>query len=243
MKAMILAAGLGTRLKPWTLSHPKALVPVGGVPMLERVIASLESQGFDRILVNVHHFAGQVTDFLARRRFRSVVGVSDESGRLLDTGGALVGARGFFKGEEGVLVHNVDILGNARLADLMEAHRCLGAGATLLVSQRESNRKLVFNGEMDLRGWHDVRNDVYRPEAFRPEEEDRELAFSGIHVVGGACVSEMEEMMGRDPFPVMDYYLAPWRRLPVMGHEAEGLRLIDIGKPESLERASELLDG
>ena len=114
MKAFILAAGLGTRLKPWTLSHPKALVPVGGVPMLERVIRRLENEGFDYIVVNVHHFASQITDFLKARAWQARIEVSDETDLLLDTGGALVHAAPLLcRDSEPFLIHNVGILSDA----------------------------------------------------------------------------------------------------------------------------------
>lgn len=121
MKAMILCAGLGTRLRPWTLSHPKALVPVGGVPMLERVIDKLRSQGFDYIVVNVHHFPEQIVDFLRQRDLGVKIAVSDESDRLLDTGGAIMKAEELLRFSDGpVLVHNVDILSDADLRGLMQ---------------------------------------------------------------------------------------------------------------------------
>ena len=123
MKAMILCAGLGTRLRPWTLSHPKALVPVGGVPMLERVIDKLRSQGFDYIVVNVHHFPEQIVDFLRQRDLGVKIAVSDESDRLLDTGGAIMKAEELLRFSDGpVLVHNVDILSDADLRGLMQRH-------------------------------------------------------------------------------------------------------------------------
>ncbi|MDE6382409.1 MAG: NTP transferase domain-containing protein, partial [Muribaculaceae bacterium] len=121
MKAFILAAGLGTRLRPWTLEHPKALVPVGGVPMLERVILRMRDQGFDDITVNVHHFADQIVDFLNARDFGVAVHISDERERLLDTGGAILHASRFLAADPApFLVHNVDILSDAPHASLME---------------------------------------------------------------------------------------------------------------------------
>ncbi len=121
MKAMILAAGLGTRLRPWTLEHPKALVPVGGVPMLERVIVRLKDEGFDEIVVNIHHFGDQIIDFVRSKDFGVKIFISDERGELLDTGGGLVYARELL-GEDPVLVHNVDILSNADLKSFMRKH-------------------------------------------------------------------------------------------------------------------------
>lgn len=241
MNAMILAAGLGTRLRPWTLRHPKALVPVRGVPMLKRVIDSLAGQGFDRIVVNVHHFSSQVVDYVRSVDFGVEVSVSDESGCLLDTGGGIVKAcsTDWMQGES-VLVHNVDILSNADLGELMRVHETRGDDSTLLVSRRDSRRRLVFDGNMNLRGWHDVADDRYRPDGFMPEEGMTEYPFSGIHVVGPRLVAEMRELMGEGPFPVMDYYLSPLRKSIVRAHVQTSLRLIDIGKPATLSQANGL---
>lgn len=242
MKAMILAAGLGTRLRPWTERHPKALVPVAGVPMLERVIMKLKSEGFSYIIVNVHHFAGQIIEFLASRDFGVEISVSDESGMLLDTGGGLVKATELLSVEDGpLLVHNVDILSDASLRRLMESHSSGTDAATLLVSDRESSRRLVFGGDMGLRGWHHLGEERFRPEGFMPCEGDLEYAFSGIHVVGADMLSEMRALMGECAFPVMDYYLSPLRKCKVRGHVQTGLSLIDIGKPATLSQADELL--
>ncbi|MDE6142832.1 MAG: NTP transferase domain-containing protein [Muribaculaceae bacterium] len=241
MNAFILAAGLGTRLKPWTLTHPKALVPVGGVPMLERVVLKLKSQGFDNIVVNVHHFASQIVDFLKGKDYGVRVSVSDETGRLLDTGGGLVKARGLFDFSCGpVLVHNVDILSDADLGRLMGRHCSGGQDATLLVSLRESGRKLVFGEGMELCGWHNLSDGRYRPSGFVPGSGCREYAFSGIHVVGEKCFWEMSCLFGDIAFPVMDYYLNPSRECVVRGSLEKSLRLIDIGKPATLLQADKM---
>ena len=239
MKAMILAAGLGTRLRPWTLEHPKALVPVGGVPMLERVISRLKEQGFDDITVNVHHFPEQIKEFIRARDFGVRITISDESDQLLDTGGGLVKASRVF-GDEAVLIHNVDILSNADLGNLMRRHLASGASGTLLVSDRDSSRKLIFNDEMELKGWHHLEKGLYRPVGFEAEESDREYAFSGIYVASGAMRDEMLRMFGKRAFPVMDYFLSPERRESVIGLSADHLKLIDIGKPATLEAAQSL---
>lgn len=244
MKAMILAAGLGTRLRPWTEHHPKAFVPVKGVPMLERVIVKLRGEGFDMIVVNVHHFADQIRDFLSSRDFGVRIAVSDESGCLLDTGGGLVKAKNLLDPEAGpVLVHNVDILSDASLRTLVEKHEASHDVATLLVSDRVSERKLVFDGDMALRGWHNLKDGRYRPEGFVASEDLREYAFSGIHVVGAEMLREMESLLGTGSFPVMDYYLSARRQGRVGGWVQRGLRLIDIGKPATLSQADAVLDG
>lgn len=237
---MILAAGLGTRLKPWTDSHPKALVPVKGVPMLERVIVNLKSQGFERITVNVHHFAEQVLKFLRERDFGVSISISDESGQLLDTGGAILRARHLLDLESGpVLIHNVDILSDADLGALMRSHEASGADSTLLVSDRESSRKLIFDHEeMTLEGWHNEKLDIYKPAGFIPTAGDREYAFSGIHVVGKDLVEDMARLEQEEKFSIMDFLLRPENTCDIRGYLKRGLRLIDIGKPETLERAN-----
>lgn len=236
MQAMILAAGLGTRLRPWTLEHPKALVPVRGVPMLERVILRLKEQGFTKIVVNVHHFASQIVEFLQSHDFGVQIVVSDETDQLLDTGGAILNAAPLFENGP-VLVHNVDILSNANLAELMRAHEQTGADSTLLVSDRASSRKLIFDKDMRLRGWHNLKEGIYKPEGFVSEEGYREYAFSGIHVVGESVLEEMRRIEREPKFSIIDFLLSPEQHCDVRGYLQEGLELIDIGKPATLERA------
>lgn len=237
MEAFVLAAGLGTRLRPWTLSHPKALVPVGGIPMLERVILNLRGEGFSGVTVNIHHFGEQIVDFLDNHDFGVKINVSDERDELLDTGGGLVRASRFF-GESAVLVHNADILSNAHLGQLMERHRESGADVTLLVSRRESSRKLIFDQAMNLRGWHNIKENRFRPERVQLKPDDREYAFSGIYVVGYKAREEMRLIFGDTPFPVMDYLLSEKRSSTVVGVVDPSLHLIDIGKPETLRQAN-----
>lgn len=238
MKAMILAAGLGTRLKPITDKIPKALVEVGGIPMLERVLMTLKLQGFDDITVNVHHFAGMIKDFLGSRDFGVKIKISDESEELLDTGGGIVKASSLLFGddENPVLIHNVDIISNADLGQVMS-----GDGTTLLVSDRESSRKLIFDKEMNLRGWHDLRNDRYRGESLEGESERNEYAFSGIYKITKQAAEEMRGLMGEGKYSVMDYFLHPERKENIKGYLDKTLRLIDIGKPATLSQASDML--
>lgn len=239
MKAMILAAGLGTRLRPWTLEHPKALVPVGGVPMLERVIVRLREEGFDDIVINIHHFGQQIIDFVKSKDFGLTVRISDERGSLLDTGGGIVHARELL-GEEPVLIHNVDILSNADLRKLMVEHERSQAGGTLLVSDRASSRKLIFDADMNLRGWHNLEKSLYRPAGFISWQSDREYAFSGIYVTSGGMREEMRHLYGDRPFPVMNYFLSGKREERINGMADERLQLIDIGKPATLIKAQNL---
>ena len=242
MKAMILAAGLGTRLRPWTLEHPKALVPVGGIPMLERVIESLKLQGFDEIVVNIHHFGEQILDFLAEKDFGIRIDVSDERGRLLDTGGGILAAGEIlFSGDEApFLVHNVDILSNADLESLMRHHEGNGNDVTLLTSDRDSSRRLIFDDGGVLRGWHNLSSDEYRPAGFLPSASDHESAFSGIYVIGKRGwerLKEYSEKIGTASFPIMDFFLSACSEGGIGEFKAKDLHLIDIGKPASLKQA------
>ena len=240
MKAMILAAGLGTRLRPWTLAHPKALVPVGGIPMLERVILSLRSQGFDHLVVNIHHFGNQILEFLSSKDFGVRIDVSDEREQLLDTGGGIVKAGKFLcEDDEPFLIHNVDILSDADLGSLMRTHSESEAEATLLTSVRESSRKLLVNADGHLAGWKNLSTLETRPSGITPDDYDKEVAFSGIHVMSPSIVEKMALINDKSPFPIMDYYLNNVGKDDIRCQIMD-FRLIDIGKPETLEIANSL---
>ena len=185
MKAMIFAAGLGTRLKPLTDHMPKALVPVAGRPMLEHVILKLKAAGFNELVINIHHFGEQILDFLrANQNFGLTIHISDERDCLLDTGGGIRKAEPFFRGNEPFLIHNVDILSDTDLKALYEYHRQSGNDATLLASRRKTIRYLLFDDEKRLCGWINKDTLQTKPEgfAYNPEHH-HEYAFSGIHVI------------------------------------------------------------
>lgn len=250
MKAFIPAAGLGTRLRPFTLSHPKALVPVDGVPMLERVIERLKTQGFDDFVINLHHFGNQIRDFVkSKNDFGVRIRFSDESERLLETGGALLhAARLLGENDEPFIIHNVDILSNGDLRGLMKIHEESGSAATLLVSERDSSRRLLFDDAMNLCGWHNVSKGWYRPENAAEELNKglkgkifQEMAFSGIHVMSPSAIfQEMIRQKRAGVFSVIDFYLEAISSIVIKGEKSPDLQLIDIGKPESLTRASKL---
>jgi len=242
MKAMLLAAGLGTRLRPWTLSHPKALVPVEGIPMLERVLGKLAASGFDDITVNVHHFASQIVEFLRDNKFDANISVSDESAQLLDTGGGILHAAGRLgRDSEPFLVHNVDILSDANLSQLMNAHSRSDADVTLLVSGRESSRKLAFSHDGLLKGWVSSSGET-KPSGFEMQPDYRLAAFSGIYTMNPSLFPLMRDEYGSNPFPIMDFFLSNLNNIRIRAHFVETLHLIDIGKPETLARASGLLN-
>lgn len=242
MKAMIFAAGLGTRLKPLTDHMPKALVTVAGKPMLEHVINKLKSAGFDEIVINVHHFPGQIIDFLKENdNFGIQIHISDETELLLDTGGGIKKAASFFAGNEPFLIHNVDILSNVDLKALYDYHRTSGNDATLLVSPRKTVRYLLFNEENRLCGWANKDTLQTKPEGFiyRPSVQ-KEYAFGGIHVISPTLFNYMgDEWTGK--FSIMDFYLQTCQKARLGAYAKEDLQLIDIGKPETLAQAEDFV--
>ncbi len=230
MNAMIFAAGLGTRLKPLTDTMPKALVPVEGKPLLGHVLDKLHAEGFDNIVVNVHHFASQIINFLKD----SDVKVSDESGTLLETGGGLKKAMPLFGNDKHVLVHNVDILSNVNLKDFYESS--LDNYATLLVSSRQTKRYLLFDDDMRLVGWTNIETgEVKSPYKNLNPEVCRKYAFSGIHCVSHSLSLLMEEWGER--FPIMDFYLQHCGDIIIKGIIKDDLRLMDVGKIGTLSEA------
>ena len=244
MKAMIFAAGLGSRLKPLTDTMPKALVPVAGCPMLEHVILKLKASGFTEIVINIHHFGEQIIDFLKTNNdFGLTIHNSDERDRLLDTGGGIRKARLFFENSgEPFLVHNVDILSDMNLKELYDFHMQSGSVATLLASRRTTSRYLLFDTERKLRGWINKDTGQVKPEGFHYDESlYREYAFSGIHVFSPAVFRLMEAPRWEGKFSIMDFYLATCGQTDYSGYLAEKLELIDIGKPETLARAEEFV--
>jgi MurNAc alpha-1-phosphate uridylyltransferase len=238
MDAMILAAGQGTRLRPITEHTPKALVRVGGVPMLERIALRLVEAGVDRLVVNVHHHADQVRSFIEEKDgFGVEVRISEEQPEALETGGGLLHAREHFRLDRPFLLHNVDVICGTDLAALYEAQRGSDALATLAVSDRPSSRVLRF----DDRG---LQARVHRRdgtvEAARPAEgETRDVAFAGIHALSPAFFDLVEE---RGAFSIMTPYL----RLAGAGHRIAPLDIgrdlwLEVGDPERLERARRFL--
>lgn len=239
MKAMILCAGLGTRLRPWTLEHPKALVPVGGIPMLKRVSDHLAEIGFDRQVVNVHHFASQIVDYINGGNLKAPdMKISDESECLLDTGGGILHARKFLDIDDSpFLIHNVDILSDADLNDLMEYHYVSGNDVTLLVSDRDSSRKLLFREDMCLKGWMNLKTGESKPASLEITAKDQLSAFSGIYVMSPSVFKAMDSEGFSGSFPIMSFFLDSIGKVKIGGYMQEDMHLIDIGKPDTLSMA------
>lgn len=236
---MIFAAGLGTRLKPLTDRIPKALVTVGGKPLIDRVIDKLVSAGVTEIVVNVHHHAQQLIDHLRQGSWGARISISDERAELLDTGGGLRHAAPLFtEPDEPVLIHNVDILSNADLAALYAAHRTSDADALLLVSQRETKRYLLFDDEGRLRGWTNIATgEVRSPYPDLDVTRLHRLAFSGIHSFSPRLFERMKGWPAK--FSIIDFYLSVCADARICCHVQPGLQLLDVGKIDTLHEADQ----
>ena len=236
MKAMVLAAGLGTRLRPLTNDRPKALVQVGGRTMLEIVLERLRTFGVDEVIVNTHHFAAMMGGYFeAHGNFGMRIEISPEE-TLLDTGGGLKKAAWFFlEGERGepFIVHNVDVISDIDLAAMVRFHQEQGALATLAVQARATKRPLLFDAEGQLRR---------RAAAGGANAEPgmQELAFSGIHVLSPRIFASITE---QGAFSIIDTYI----RLAAQGEKiaafrADGYYWRDLGRPENVEQAARDLE-
>lgn len=231
MKALILAAGLGTRLMPLTADTPKTLVTVNGVTLLEIAIRKLAEAGFNEIIVNVHHHAAKVKDFIRDHTFPgAAIAISDESGLLLDTGGAILNARPFLDGNEPFLVHNVDVISNIDLHLLKESHDIKNSLATLSVIDRKTRRYFLFDDELRLAGWTDTSTGE-KKWVGNPLKEARQLAFSGIHIIEPDIFDLFEEK-GR--FSIIDAYLSLAKKRPIFGYIQDDAVWFDVGKPDQI---------
>ena len=242
MKALIFAAGLGTRLRPLTDTMPKALVPVGGEPLLKHLILRLKGAGYDDIVVNVHHFAGQIKSYLDSEDFGVRLSVSDESGQLMDTGGGVLFAEKLLRCEGSFLAHNVDILSNISFGALRKSAHA-DALATLVASERETTRYLLADDSGRLVGWTNVKTSQVRsPYPKLQNCKYRRLAFAGIHLLSDGIFDAMRSCGLSGAFPIMDFYLDHCDKYPIYVHVPENFRIMDVGKPESLEKAEKLLN-
>lgn len=236
---MIFAAGLGTRLKPLTDTMPKAMVRVGGKPLLWHVLMRLKCAGVQSAVVNVHHFSQQIVDYLRENgNFGMDIRVSDETDRLLDTGGGLRKAAPLFRQDMPVLIHNVDILSNVDLRAF--AASAVGHDALLLVSRRVTKRYLLFDDSMRLVGWTNVETgEVRSPYPQLDPAKCQRYAFSGIHVVQPSLLKMMDGWPDR--FGIIDFYLDVCARADIHGWPQTGLRLLDVGKLDTLEQAERFI--
>ena len=236
---MIFAAGLGTRLKPITDHMPKAMVSVGGKPLIKHVIDKLENAGTERIVVNVHHFASQITDYLnENNNFNLDIRISDESEKLLDTGGGIKKAAPLFDPQSPILIHNVDILSNV---DLKKLYAMASGDALLLVSERKTKRYLLFNDDMQLVGWTNIETgEVKSPYPNLDPKKCRMYAFAGIHVLSPRLFRMMNEEFP-DKFGIIDFYLKACATHSIKGYRKNDLKMLDVGKLDTLKEAEEFM--
>lgn len=239
---MIFAAGYGTRLKPWTDSHPKALVPVGGVPALARVIERLRGAGVSRVIVNTHHFADQIHDFVERGGYGAFVAISHEP-VILDTGGGLRKALPLI-GDEPVLVHNADIMTDLPLPEMAAAHRASGADATLLTDVRRTSRFLLFGRDDRLCGYYRAEGEKILPSeipasALPAGAEGR--CFDGVHIVSPRLYGPLRDYApDGQPFSIIDFYRASAPGYAIVRHDLpHGCSWFDVGNPATLEAANQ----
>jgi len=239
MRAMVLAAGLGTRLRPLTDEWPKALVEIGGRTLLEITLKRLRGFGFREVIINVHHLADRIVDYLkVNRNFGMRIEVSREE-VLLDTGGGLKKAGWFFLenvqcAEEPFVLHNVDVISTIDLGGMVEAHKKKGALVTLAVQGRDSSRQLLFDEELRLCGRRAGRE--AKAEVVRASKNPQALAFTGIHVISPRLITLMSE---DGAFSIIDTYLRLARLETIQGYRVDEFYWRDLGKPEQLRQAEE----
>ena len=243
--AMILAAGLGTRLKALTQDKPKALVPLNGKPLLQHCIENLIANGFHHIVINVHHFGEQIIDFVQQNKFDADIEISDERDLLMDTGGGIVKATPLFKDSKAVLVHNVDIISNVNLGEMSQHFLASGDDAWLLTQDRETNRKLLFDDENLLVGWMNKAEEQFKwvdesKSALRQAQGPslKEMAFSGLHFFRSDLFAGFEEK----PQSVIDQYLKLAKNNRIISKPIQPDYWFDLGKPEQLQAAEAYLN-
>ncbi len=237
MKAFILAAGLGTRLYPYTSNRPKALVELNGITLLERAIRKVSELQLSEIVINIHHFGDKIIDFLKEKQnFNLPIVISDERDQLLDTGGAILKAHHLLGDEEPFLVYNVDILSSMDLAALLACHNEKGGLATMAVRERVTDRYLVFNQEMLLSGWRNTKTG--EEILVRKEDSLKNLAFSGIQLIQPEMFSKITET---GKFSVIQMYLRLANSESIYGYHDTSKHWMDLGKPDQLAKAKNII--
>ncbi len=234
---MIFAAGLGTRLRPLTDTMPKALVPIDGKPLLHHLLHKLQQAGCSHVVINVHHHAQQIIEYVERHDYGMRIEISDESDMLLDTGGGLRKAGSLLEGDEPILVHNVDILSNIDFDTLLQSHHPDNL-ATVVVSQRNTSRYLLFDNEMRMRGWTNINSGEVKPQGLDTTAL-QQAAFAGIHIVSPRIFEQMRNMP--DKFSIIDFYLQAMTEHRIMGYIPQDFTMLDVGKIDSLAPAEEFV--
>ena len=229
--AMLLAAGLGTRLKELTHDKPKALVEIAGKPLLQHNIENLIKNGFSTIVVNIHHFGEQIIQFLDTHPFDAEIFISDERGLLMDTGGGIVQALPFFHDTNAVLVHNVDILSDIPLCDYFNRFVQSHDDAWLLTQDRTTTRKLLFDEHDLLIGWKQLKENQYKW-VNSPKDDYKELAFNGMHIFKPDLFSHLPLQR----YSIIDLYLQAAKEHPIRSMEIHPRFWFDIGKIEDFQK-------
>ena len=235
MKAIIFAAGLGTRFKPWTDHHPKALAVVNGKSLLQRNVEYLQQYGISEVVVNVHHFPDQIVAAIKNNKgWGSQIEISDESDEVLETGGGLKKAAAHLSGSPFVAI-NVDILTDMDLGEMIRYHERLKPLATLAVSNRKTSRYFLFDHFHDLCGWTNINTGEIKTS--RTTADQIPKAFSGIHVIEPAIFSLINRT---GKFSMVDLYLDLAKTEIIKGFDHSGSKFLDVGKPEAVEIAEQL---
>ena len=239
MKALLFAAGMGTRLKSYTQDKPKALVTLAGKPLIQHAIEYLISFGITDITINVFHFAEQVIEFIDEHNsFGITIHISNERDQLLDTGGGLKKAGTLLKGDEPIVIYNVDVISNLDLNAVLKYHQEQKALATLVVRSRETSRYLMFDRNLQLAGWKNFSNGDTIISRAKEFQEAEPFAFSGIHIVQPEILNLITE---EGKFPIMDLYLRLAKEHLIKAYIDQSDLWMDLGKPEQLLAAEELL--
>ncbi len=243
MKAMIFAAGLGTRFKPWTDHHPKALAMVNGKSLLRRNIEYLQQYGIDDIIVNVHHFADQVKNSITNNKgWGSNISISDETDEVLETGGGLKKAAWFFNTDPFVVI-NADILTDLNLNNMIAAHQQSKSLATLAITNRVSSRYFLFDEQDELCGWRNTKTGEEKGPVLNFSAAQKKTviqkAFSGIHVINTAIFSLIKQT---GKFSMVDVYLDLAKDHIIKAFDHTGSQLVDVGKPESIQKAAAIFN-
>jgi N-acetyl-alpha-D-muramate 1-phosphate uridylyltransferase len=235
MKAMIFAAGLGTRFKPWTDKHPKALAIVNGKSLLERNIKYLQQFGITEVIVNVHHFAEQIIEAIKNNKgWKSNITISDEKNEVLETGGGLKKASWYFN-DEAFVVMNVDILTDLDLGAMINFHQQNKPLATLAITNRKTSRYFLFDEDDNLCGWRNIKTNEQKISIEKHELVQK--AFSGIHIIDPKIFPSIKQT---GKFSIVDTYLDLAKTEIIKGFDHSSSKLIDVGKPESLIEAEKL---
>ncbi len=237
MKALIFAAGLGTRLQPLTNTTSKSLVSVNGTPMLQLIIERLQRQGINDFVINIYHFGQQILDFLKKsQNFGANIQISDERELLLDTGGGLKKAECFFKGEDYFLIHNVDIFSEINILELENQHKKNRPLVTMAVQERDAGRKLGFNENMELKAWKNFKTN----ETIFVDKENENIefmAFSGIHIVS----NDIFKLLPPDKaYPIIPEYLKIAKSNKILAYK-HSEPVFDLGSRERIKIAEQYI--